>query len=59
MLTPSILATCDTRMSRASPPTNPIRMGLDKKLARNPSFSTEKATKKTPQRIACANAIVR
>ena len=58
MLTPSILATWETKMSRASPPTKPTRIGLDKKLARNPSLKTENKTKKTPHRIAWARASV-
>lgn len=56
--TPSILATWLTRMSSASPPTNPTRIGFDRKLARKPSLNTDASTNMTPLRIAWASAIV-
>ena len=44
MLIPSIFATWLTMMSRARPPTNPTRIGFDRKFARNPNRSTARST---------------
>ena len=52
ILTPSILAIWLTRMSSARPPTNPTRIGLDRKLARNPSRKKASSRNIPPQRIA-------
>ena len=56
-LMPSILAIWLSRMSVARPPTKPIRMGLDRKSARNPSRNTAHAQNRRPPTIAWAAAI--
>lgn len=56
IFTPSIFAACDTRMSSARPPTKPIRMGFERKFARNPSLKNEQSRKSTPPMRACASA---
>lgn len=56
-LMPIILAIWLSRMSVARPPTKPIRIGLDRKSARNPNRNTEQATNIRPPTIAWAAAI--
>ena len=58
MLTPSIFASWLTMMSRARPPTNPTRIGLERKFARNPSLKTASNANMMPQMMAWASASV-
>ena len=58
IFTPSILAIWLTRMSSASPPTKPTRMGLERKLARKPSLKKASSRNIPPHRMAWARASV-
>jgi hypothetical protein len=53
--TPSILAIWLTRMSSANPPTNPTRIGSERKFARKPRRKAPTARNITPAIIAWAS----